>query len=47
MIFARVEKAPPPYESVEEYFKWARTEPIEKKQLKEYRYEEHEHGRYI
>ena len=35
------------YESVEEYFKWARTEPIEKKQLKEYRYEEHEHGRHI
>ena len=35
------------YESVEEYFKWARTEPIEKKQLKEYSYEEHEHGRYV
>lgn len=35
------------YESVEEYFKWARTEPIEKKQLKEYRYEEHEHGRHV
>ena len=35
------------YESVEEYFNWARTEPIEKKQLKEYRYEEHEHGRHI
>lgn len=35
------------YESVEEYFKWARTEPIEKKQLKEYSYEEHEHGRHV
>lgn len=35
------------YESVEEYFNWARTEPIEKKQLKEYRYEEHEHGRHV
>jgi len=28
-------------------FKWARTEPIEKKQLKEYSYEEHEHGRHV
>ena len=35
------------YESVEEYFKWARTEPIEKKQLKEYSYEEHEQGRHV
>lgn len=35
------------YESAEEYFKWARTEPIEKKQLKEYSYEEHEHGRHV
>ena len=35
------------YESVEEYFKWARTEPIEKRQLKEYSYEEHEHGRHV
>lgn len=35
------------YELVEEYFKWARTEPIEKKQLKEYSYEEHEHGRHV
>ena len=35
------------YESVVEYFKWARTEPIEKKQLKEYSYEEHEHGRHV
>ena len=35
------------YESVEEYFKWGRTEPIEKKQLKEYSYEEHEHGRHV
>lgn len=35
------------YESVEEYFKWARTEPIEKKQLKKYSYEEHEHGRHV
>lgn len=35
------------YESVEEYFKWARTEPIEKKQLKKYGYEEHEHGRHV
>ena len=35
------------YESVEEYFKWAKTEHIEKKHLKEYRYEEHEHGWHI
>ena len=34
------------YESVDEYFKWARTDPIEKKQLSEYIYEEHDHGRH-
>lgn len=35
------------HDSVEEYFNWARTDPIEKKLLSEYAYEEHEHGRHI
>ena len=46
-LLALKKNQPSLYESVEEYFNWARTEPIEKKQLKEYRYEEHEHGRHI
>ena len=45
-VLALKKNQPSLYESVEEYFKWARTEPIEKKQLKEYSYEEHEHGRH-
>lgn len=46
-LLALKKNQPSLYESVEEYFKWARTEPIEKKQLREYRYEEHEHGRHV
>ena len=46
-LLALKKNQPGLYESVDEYFNWARTEPIEKKQLKEYRYEEHEHGRHI
>ena len=45
-LLALKKNQPSLYESVEEYFKWARTEPIEKKQMKEYSYEEHEHGRH-
>ncbi len=46
-LLALKKNQPSLYESVEEYFKWARTEPIEKRQLKEYSYEEHEHGRHV
>lgn len=46
-MLALKKNQPSLYESVEEYFKWARTEPTEKKQIKEYSYEEHEHGRHI
>ena len=46
-LLALKKNQPSLYESVEEYFNWARTEPIEKKQLKEYNYEDHEHGRYV
>ena len=46
-LLALKKNQPSLYESVEEYFNWARTEPIEKKQLKEYSYEEHEHGRHV
>ena len=46
-LLALKKNQPNLYESEGEYFKWARTEPIEKKQLKEYHYEEHEHGRHI
>lgn len=46
-MLALKKNQPSLYESVDEYFKWARTEPIEKKQLKEFNYEEHEHGRHI
>ena len=35
------------YEMVDEYFVWARKDPIEQKQLKTHRYEEHGHGRHI
>ena len=45
-MLALKKNQPSLYESVEEYFKWARTEPIEKKQLKEFSYEEHDHGRH-
>ena len=46
-LLALKKNQPSLYESVEEYFKWTRTEPIEKRQLKEYSYEEHEHGRHV
>ena len=46
-LLALKKNQPSLYESVEEYFKWARTEPIEKRQLKEYSYEEHEHERHV
>ena len=46
-LLALKKNQPSLYESVEEYFNWARTEPIEKRQLKEYSYEEHEHGRHV
>ena len=46
-MLALKKNQPSLHESVEEYFKWARTEPTEKKQIKEYSYEEHEHGRHI
>ena len=46
-LLALKKNQPSLYESVEEYFNWARTEPIEKKQLKVHSYEEHEHGRHI
>ncbi len=46
-LLALKKNQPSLYESVDEYFNWARTEPIEKKQLREYQYEEHEHGRHI
>ena len=42
-----LKKNQPSLYEVEEYFKWTRTEPIEKRQLKEYSYEEHEHGRHV
>ena len=46
-LLALKKNQPSLYESVEEYFNWARTEPIEKRQLKEYSYEDHEHGRHV
>lgn len=46
-LLALKKNQPSLYESVEEYFNWARTEPKEKEQLKVHRYEEHTHGRHI
>ena len=45
-LLALKKNQPSLYESVEEYFSWARTEPIEEKQLKVHNYEEHDHGRH-
>lgn len=35
------------YEAIDEYFKWARTDPVEKNRMSVYRYSDHAHGRSI